>query len=80
MMTLVWETNALKQLNATRVTSAGVVSSAWGGGFTIVPKLPYTELPEMAASSTGPLLIWQQRELADSQTQLMGLRIYPSGP
>jgi hypothetical protein len=77
---LVWGTNAIGQLNATRVTSAGVVSSAWGDGFTIVPAVPYTELPEMAASSAGSLLVWQQRDPNGSQTQLMGLRIYPVGP
>ena len=77
---LVWETNS-QQLNASRVSTAGVASSAWTDGFTLTPAVDITELPAMTASSAGPLLVWLHREIVPAyNSELIGLRIYPSGP
>lgn len=78
---LVWESGyPLTQLSATRVSTSGVVASAWTDGFTIVPPQTYTEIPRLTSSSNGSLLTWVQVNSIDpnaGQTQLMGLRIYP---
>ena len=78
---LVCETNSLQQLNASRVSTAGVASAAWTDGFTLAPAVDITELPAMAASSAGPLLVWLHREPVPSYySELIGLRIYPTNP
>jgi hypothetical protein len=78
---LVWESGyPLTQLNATRVSTSGVVASAWTDGFTIVPPQTYTQIPGLTSSTSGSLLTWVQVNSIDpnaGQTQLMGLRIYP---
>lgn len=78
---LVWETNASQQLNASRVSTAGVASSAWTDGFFVAAGSNFTELPAMAPSTTGPLLVWLQRTAAPVYlSELLGLRIYPIAP
>jgi hypothetical protein len=76
---LVWESsNPTPQLSATRVSTAGVASSAWTDGFTMVPPQggAYTQAPVLAAGSNGSLLTWLVID-SSSQEQLLGLRIYP---
>ena len=74
---LVWETNSSQQLNASRVSTAGVASPAWSDGFTLVPPTNITELPAIAGSSSGPLLVWIQRQMSPAySSELIGLRIY----
>jgi hypothetical protein len=78
---LVWETNSPQQLNATRVSTAGVAASAWTDGFVLVPAAYITELPAIAESSAGPLVVWLQRQLNPAYlSELIWLRIYPTGP
>lgn len=78
---LVWETNAPQQLNATRVSTAGVASPAWTDGFTLAPAVDITELPAVAGSSGGPLVVWLHREATPAYySELLGLRIYPTSP
>ena len=80
---LVWESsNPQSQLSATRVTTSGMAASAWTDGFTIVPPQTqsYTRIPVLAASSSGSLLTWVEVDTNTRQTQLMGLRIYPTSP
>jgi hypothetical protein len=78
---LVWESsNPQNQLSATRVATSGTAASAWTDGFTIVAPQNYTQIPVLAASSSGSLLTWVQVDPNTHQTQLMGLRIYPIGP
>ena len=80
---LVWEVSLAgspQQLNATRVTTAGVVSTNWPDGFMIAPAVYMTELPAFANSAQGPLLVWLHREPTAPMAELMGLRIYPTGP
>ena len=76
---LVWETNSQFQFNATRVSTAGMASAAWTDGFTIVLATDIIEVPAIAASSAGSLLVWLQtpQSATTTQSQLMGLRIYP---
>jgi hypothetical protein len=75
---LVWETNAPQQLNASRVSTAGVASSAWTDGFTLAPAVDITELPAIAGSPAGPLLVWLHRVPVPAYlSELIGLRIYP---
>ncbi|TLZ30442.1 MAG: hypothetical protein E6K25_08335 [Gammaproteobacteria bacterium] len=63
------------------MSTAGVASSAWTDGFTLTPAVDITELPAMTASSAGPLLVWLHREIVPAyNSELIGLRIYPSGP
>jgi hypothetical protein len=80
---LVWEScHPQSQLSATRVTTSGIAASAWTDGFTIVPPQTqtYTRIPVLAASSSGSLLTWVEVDTNTRQTQLMGLRIYPTSP
>jgi len=51
-------------------------------GFTIVLATDIIEVPAIAASSAGSLLVWLQtpQSTTTTQLQLMGLRIYPSSP
>jgi hypothetical protein len=75
---VIWETNSSQQLNATRVTPAGVAASTWTDGFAIVPATGLPQLPALAGSSAGALLVWLQKQSNQSpQSQLTGLRIYP---
>jgi len=76
---LVWGTNSTSQFNATRVSTAGMASAAWTDGFTIVLATDIIEVPAIAASSAGSLLVWLQtpQSTTTTQSQLMGLRIYP---
>ena len=66
----------------TRVTTSGTAASAWTDGFTIAPMQTqsYTRIPVLAASSSGSLLTWVEVDTNTRQTQLMGLRIYPTSP
>jgi hypothetical protein len=78
---LVWETNSSQQLNASRVSTAGVASSAWTDGFALAPAVDITELPAIAGSSAGFLLVWLHREMVPVYfSELIGLRIYPTSP
>ncbi|HWS70075.1 MAG TPA: hypothetical protein VN325_45515 [Steroidobacteraceae bacterium] len=80
---LVWESsNPQDQLSATRVTTSGTAASAWTDGFTIAPMQTqsYTRIPVLAAGSSGSLLTWVEVDTNTRQTQLMGLRIYPTSP
>ena len=81
MYWLVWETNSPQQLNATRVSPAGTAAAAWTDGFTMAPAAQLTATPAIAASSAGSLLVWlQTQSTPPPQTQLLGLRVYPTGP
>jgi hypothetical protein len=78
---LVWESsNPVTQLSATRVSTAGVTASAWTDGFTMAPQQMFTQIPVLGTSSNGSLLTWLQIDANTSQTQLLGIRIYPIGP